>query len=127
MGYGGWDDVVTQALMEVVLDDRSSPDILWTFKAKSPHLSEPLAGRLVPGIDRGRVTFYNNVDCNELLPLLAKYWIENPPANVDTVSKRSISLQPGDEVAKNPPTPINFSRGEQDHPPKTEFYVGRVE
>jgi hypothetical protein len=134
MGYGGWDDVVTQALMEVVLDDRSSPDILWTFNNTDPRLNEPLICRLLPGIDRGRVTFYGDVDCNEFLPKLAKPWTQNtrdissiadtaPPAAPIAFSKSPAAQVP---VVIAPPT-LNFSRGEQDHPPKTEFYVGRVD
>ena len=31
IGYGGWDDVITQTLMDIVSDPVSTPEILWTF------------------------------------------------------------------------------------------------
>jgi len=74
MGYGGWDDVFTRALMDPVLDDRASPDVIWTFKDGKPDLNEALLNRLEPGIDRGRLTFYVDVNCHEFLPKLAEQW-----------------------------------------------------
>jgi hypothetical protein len=55
-GYGGWDDAFTEALMGVVLDDAANPDVIWTFFADNPQLTEALATRLSPGVDRGRVS-----------------------------------------------------------------------
>ena len=31
LGYGGWDDVITHALADILSDSASSPEILWTF------------------------------------------------------------------------------------------------
>ena len=32
VGYGGWDDVFTRALMNVVNDDTAYPEVVWTFR-----------------------------------------------------------------------------------------------
>jgi hypothetical protein len=133
MGYGGWDDVFTHALMDVVLDDRSSPDVLWTFKGPSPNLPERLAEKLEAGVDRGRVTFYIGVDCHVWMPELAKLWAQgaNPVAGVSPNEKAvsiPIRFVGSPEAAPSNDRllpPLNFSRGDQDHPPKIEFYVGR--
>lgn len=134
MGYGGWDDVFTRALMEVVLDDRSSPDVIWTFKGANPDLHKSLLQHLEPGIDRGRVTFYVGVDCHEFLPQLATAWIgdhcQNSHSTQDSETRIPIRLVESPSLGRtedNLPRTLDFSRGEQDHPPKLEFYVGRAD
>src|SRR5208282_2926155 len=118
--------------MEVVLDDRSSPDVLWTFKGSSPNLRPGLLEQLEPGFNRGRVTFYTGVDCHEFLPQLARSWFgdrfseSSPPAELTTTVRVRFVTPSAYTEAKNAPIRrMDFSRGEQDHPPKLEFYVGR--
>ena len=122
--------------MDVVLDDHASPDILWTFFGTTPLLREELRTKLSPGIDRGRVTFYVNVDCQAILPRLAAAWnVASPKKNSEIADdlkellpQRSdgsaihVKLSNGETGRKRS---LNFSRGEQDHPPRAEIYVGR--
>ena len=74
-GYGGWDDAFTEALMEVVRDDTAYPEIIWTFYPNSPVLDNTLSQRLMPGMDRGRITLYAGIDCNKLFPRLRDNWL----------------------------------------------------
>ena len=58
--------------MTVVRDDTAYPEVLWTFFNDGKDLSDPLANRLKPGINRGRVSLYANIDCNRFLPVLSR-------------------------------------------------------
>ncbi|SHF71530.1 NB-ARC domain-containing protein [Kaistia soli DSM 19436] len=132
VGYGGWDDVFTQALMNVVVDDRASPDVLWTFRSDAPAMNPKLQGFLLPGLDRGNVTLYSGVDCNAFLPRLASGWgCEGLTAKLDENAHRDLTERTTSSRLARTSTetkfvePIDFTRGEQDHPPKVDFYVGR--
>ena len=62
--YGGWDDVFTEALMDVVRDVNAYPEVIWTFHAGAPVPGDSLIAQLEPGINRGRVNLYAGIDCN---------------------------------------------------------------
>ena len=74
IGYGGWDDIITRTLSELVMDDSIYPEILWTFYSESPDdilaQNNSLFEKLIPGIDRGRVSLYLHIDCHEFFPKL---------------------------------------------------------
>ena len=74
VAYGGWDDVFTKALVDVVVEDSSYPEVIWTVRDQVPTLRPALVDLLAPGIDRGRVAFYGGVDCHSFLPTLADEW-----------------------------------------------------
>ena len=71
IGYSGWDDVVTQTLMELLSDSGSNPEILWAFHeddtATIETANERLLSILAPGIGRGRVLLYRGIDCCSIL------------------------------------------------------------
>ena len=71
VGYGGWDDVITQTLVDLVPDPMSTPEILWAFHENDASIietrNEKLIDSLAPGIQRGRVLLYKDVDCRSLL------------------------------------------------------------
>ena len=132
IAYGGWDDVFTRTLVEVVLDDNAFPEIIWTFRDSVPRVRTNLLNLLKPGIDRGRVSLYSGVDCHIFLPSLLSTWesLENP-----TIPERSLSLRP-DPVKPRMSTegtngrPAHTMRAaieanEEDRPPILDFYVGR--
>lgn len=73
-GYGGWDDVFIESLIEVVQDDSAYPEILWTFHASKPAIPEALIQRFSPGLSRGRLSLYGGIDCNVLFPKLWNRW-----------------------------------------------------
>lgn len=74
VAYGGWDDVFTKALVDVVVEDGSFPEVVWTIRDQTPALRPALVDLLAPGIDRGRVAFYGGVDCHAFFPALAEEW-----------------------------------------------------
>lgn len=70
IGYGGWDDVITQTLGELLADSESSPEIMWAFhegdEAKIEGANQRLLDALGPGVARGRVSLYRGVSCYAL-------------------------------------------------------------
>jgi tetratricopeptide (TPR) repeat protein len=129
--YGGWDDAFTDALMDVVSDVTEYPEIIWTFFEPSPAVGEDLARRLEPGINRGRVTLYNNIDCNSFFPKLFSRWKELepklavPPATPSNPVRFPEPLPP---LKQQPPKPPNIIEGDvEDRPPLAEICVGRDE
>lgn len=74
VAYGGWDDVVTEAISSAVSDDSSYPEVIWTFYSNSAQDIEArnaaIIERLRPGINRGRAMLYKGINCHEFLPLL---------------------------------------------------------
>ena len=71
VGYSGWDDVITQTLVELLSDSGSNPEILWAFyeddAATIETSNERLLSILAPGIGRGRVLLYRGIDCCSIL------------------------------------------------------------
>ena len=71
LGYGGWDDVITQTLAEVLSDSESTLEIIWAFHEEDTAVieasNERLLALLKPGIGRGRVSLYRGIDCYSVL------------------------------------------------------------
>ncbi len=59
--YSGWDDTFTQTLMEVVADDKASPQIIWTLFTGLSEEHTALLNQLKSGLNRGTVTLYANI------------------------------------------------------------------
>ncbi len=76
LGYGGWDDVVTRTLADVLSDSESTLEIIWAFHEEDISLIEVSNQRLLtllePGIGRGRVLLYRGIDCYSVLDELHK-------------------------------------------------------
>jgi GGDEF domain-containing protein len=72
MAYGGWDDVFSQALVDVLAEARSGVELLWTFRgeylAKEQAANPRLFERLSSGLSTGRALLYTGVDANAFLP-----------------------------------------------------------
>ena len=70
IGYSGWDDVITQTLMELLSDSESKPEIMWAFHeddtANIEASNKRLLAKLGPGIGRGRVLLYQGIDCRSV-------------------------------------------------------------
>jgi signal transduction histidine kinase len=84
VAYGGWDDVFSKALIDVVSDGGAFPEVIWTFHDSDEQAifkdAAPLLARLRPGMERaGRVTLYCGVDCHTLF---RKLW-ERLPAGLE--------------------------------------------
>jgi len=129
--YSGWDDSFTEALMRVVRDDTAYPEVLWTFFDTTPSLTDPLAGRLAPGIDRGRVSLYSGVDCNVFLPELLATWHKEVPV-VRPIPSQPYQRLTGHILGQHaePTTapgsgPSVLEGDDEDRPPHVDICVGR--
>ena len=72
IGYGGWDDVLMQALSNLTQDASSRPDVLWCFYESDPQTIAqryPHVLSLLGGL-RERAVAYAGIDCNQVLPRL---------------------------------------------------------
>lgn len=138
MAYGGWDDVFTQALVEVVMDDNAYPEIIWCFYDRVPKMRKQLLQLLTPGIDGGRVSIYGGVNCHTFLPALHTTWLdlETPTARTRRLPLRpelTVQIIPLEQssverarIAKDSKRvrPL-LANAEQDRPPVVDFLVGR--
>jgi tetratricopeptide (TPR) repeat protein len=127
--YSGWDDVFTDALMDVVRDLTEHPQIIWTFFSGNPKLDETLSKRLEPGIDRARITLYAGIDCNRLFPQLFQRW-----ANTEEKAPFLTTLQSNPvrvteslliEVQAHREQQTVIEGNDEDRPPVVEICVGR--
>ncbi len=128
-GYGGWDDAFTGALMEIVRDDATFPEVLWTTHSSEGDLDDELIELLEPGIDRGRVNVYRAIDCHRLLPRLYEAWLaleraaplppprQSNPVRVNDTIRRQIAARPKSQAV--------LEGDDEDRPPHVEICVGR--
>ena len=73
LGYGGWDDIFTSALVEALQGSQDRIELLWLFRearADAETKYAPLLGRLRAGYERGEVALYDEIDLCSLLPTL---------------------------------------------------------
>lgn len=141
MAYGGWDDAFTQAMMSVVLEDSSFPEIIWCFYNDKPTLTPEFDAMLRPGIARGRVTLYSGVNAHSFLPKLADAWgapvmpaLVTDPGDDDLAGEQeSDETTPEDRLTNQEKTaaargytgPLVEKIIREDSPPVVEFLVGR--
>ena len=68
MAYGGWEDSFTRTLADIVHDNDANYEISWCFySADEKYLKEnnkELYTKLSPARDRGRVKFFNGINCH---------------------------------------------------------------
>jgi tetratricopeptide (TPR) repeat protein len=149
LAYGGWDDVFTKTLLEVVADDGAFPEIIWTFRDKAPRVRSDLQTMLDPGIDRGNVTFYAGVDAHVVLPALVDTWrrLENPTAVTTAISTQiaavispTVEAPTVEDASPSAPVATVITQGpsgreqerrlrtlisDEGRPPEVPVYVGR--
>jgi tetratricopeptide (TPR) repeat protein len=116
VGYGGWADVFTDALLKAISEQSQAIDVLWTFFTRDPaEVAEKNSG-LLTSFQRligQRVVAYAGVDCHKLFPKL-----------VETLtSKRDDAAVfiPVQIVSR--PTPLAMMRSS--NLPSTDAWVGR--
>jgi len=72
VGYGGWDDVFTKALVKMNHHPRPGHNILWTFFQSAGDEIQATSGSLLSSLQRGsggnRVIFYKGVDADTFFP-----------------------------------------------------------
>ncbi len=136
LGYGGWDDVITTTLVDLLADSTSSPEILWAFHSNDGDQIEannqPLLSALRPGIGRGRVQLYRGIDCCSLFTDLLNDLQSSYPlatsapagASVQTlVTERSVGPRSVHVQIDFPTAPL--SSPESDRPLLIAPWVGR--
>ena len=115
MGYGGWDDVIMRALHELMEEDDSSFEVLWTFFPDDKQMVyehyQHVFEKLEPGINRGRVQFYKGIDVNSLLPL-----VENEFAHIFRTNR--VFTQEASFDAANTVTPVSTPEFNPAPPPR---------
>lgn len=107
VAYGGWDDVFTRALADVVADDAAALDVLWAFYENDEAAIQGRYPRLLeltePARTRGRIRLYGGIDCHRVLARLrepARAAHPNPKrAPYHLVVGESGVSTPGAEVA----------------------------
>ncbi|MFQ2044435.1 SIR2 family protein [Aeromonas veronii] len=75
IGYGGWNDTFTQALISLATDQGANFDILWSFyepnqESIKNNYSDLLAA-MKPALQRGRFKAFSGINCHEFLPKLS--------------------------------------------------------
>jgi len=126
--YGGWDDIFTDALVEVANDDTAYPEIAWALYSKTPTVPETLSRRLTSGIDRGRINFYRDIDCHTFFPQLYEFWSQHEPRPLESVRPKSNPvLVPNisGELLDSGREPSVIEGDDEDRPPIVEICVGR--
>lgn len=95
VGYGGWDDAITQTLAEIVHDPMSTPEILWTFYEDNDvdieKVGQKLLSSLAPGIQQGRVQLYQGVDCRSLFHEICQRLKPHYPTPIDPAAGSHVS------------------------------------
>jgi tetratricopeptide (TPR) repeat protein len=130
-GYGGWDDVFTSTLLDLVRDDSAGPEVLWTFHKNDPQIQPSLVTQLIPGIDRGRVLLYSGIDCNSVLPKLAETWTAKSIPTASLIPSRSnpvqISVALQERISAGDERKRVLEGDDEDRPPLVDFCLGREE
>ena len=70
MGYGGWDDVFTKTLIEIVAEERSKIDVIWCFYSNNDdeiRANTAFFKEVEPAL-HGRFMVYKGIDCHDILP-----------------------------------------------------------
>jgi len=85
--YGGWDDVFTQALVELMNDEQAPLDVIWCFyeadadKVKEKH--GKLLAAVEPAIVMNRFRAFGGIDCHSIFgEILSTLQRMSPPAAV---------------------------------------------
>ncbi len=138
VGYSGWDDVFTKTLVDVVIDDNSAPDVLWTFlEADEGVIHAQRQATLLQldlGLNRGRINLFKGIDCNTFFPRLLEELSDERPSSAVTIGSEMTSrvVEVTDNNANQsrleirialPPTRKHFST---DSPPRIDEWVGRT-
>ena len=122
MGYGGWSDVFTRTLVDVIGEQTEQLNVLWTFYS---HSDEDIVNRnqmiltQFEALAGQRVVFYKGVDCHVFLPTLREKLrkAETKPQATNPVTESKEGFIP---------TVFDLSVG-GDHPPQAVYWVGREE
>jgi hypothetical protein len=75
MAYSGWIDSFTRSLASIVCNDQAKYNLVWCFYENNNAIiekgAEELFDTLTPAMNRGRVQFFNDIDCNSIFSKLS--------------------------------------------------------
>lgn len=85
--YGGWDDVFTQALVELMNDEQAPLDVIWCFYESEADKVKAKHGKLLtavePAIVMNRFRAFGGIDCHTIFgEILSALQGMSPPAAV---------------------------------------------
>ena len=117
IGYGGWNDAFTQALISLANDNGANFDILWSFYESNQETINSkysnLLNAMKPALQRGRFKAFGGINCHEFLPKLAS--IEAERKKESQVRVENISITHGNNVEL-------FTSSEADIMPWVHYY-----
>ena len=109
IGYGGWDDVFTRALLRIIAEERSNISVLWCFYTDNDQsilANERFMASIQPALGQ-RLVVYKGIDCHTLLPQLLQ------KVKDDQIQKaKEPALRAAEDVA-------NFSNSDKQIEPKS--------
>ncbi len=126
VAYGGWEDVFTRTLADLVLDEGAFPEVMWTFYESSPDSiasdAAQLLERLRPGLGRYRVMLYGGIDCHTFFP---KLWqaLQTGEPQQHSSGRPAIPADTPEPAPVHPGLPSHISTIQ---PPVSPFVVGPV-
>ncbi|MCT4803022.1 SIR2 family protein, partial [Serratia marcescens] len=103
IGYGGWDDIFTNSIKEILYDKNIKTDILWGFYEANPVLINNTHAKLFETVSSAlignRFRNYCNINCKLFFKELSDYFQEknNFPISID---KKAIS-EAKDNISKD--------------------------
>lgn len=117
--YGGWDDVFTQALVELMNDEQAQLDVIWCFYESDPNQVEHRYGKLLHAINSAivlnRFRPFGGIDCHSIfseilstlrgmsLPTVVASSVSSPLAGweyIDATYLNSLPALSHDEVVR---------------------------
>ncbi|MEO6851757.1 MAG: NB-ARC domain-containing protein, partial [Mucilaginibacter sp.] len=98
LGYGGWDDVFTSTLVEIINENDENLNVLWTFYSddanKVINSNKNLFEKLDPSLEQ-RVVLYKGINCHSFFPELQKSITHT------TIAKEDIKIYEENPIAAN--------------------------
>lgn len=83
LGYGGWEDVFTKSLLEVIEEERSTINVIWCFYDNNEEeliKNNALFQAIEPALG-GRLMAYKGIDCHVAIPTILERALQE---SVDT-------------------------------------------
>lgn len=105
VGYGGWDDVITNTLAEILSNTDRNPEIMWAFHnsevASIMSKNTKLLSTLGPGIGRGRVSLYKDVECLELFSETYERLVNQLPTGATSTNNSGFVARVDERLAED--------------------------
>lgn len=139
LGYGGWDDVVTRVLVDLLTDTSSTSEIMWAFHDNEAERIQASNARLLStlaaGIGRGRVSLYRDIDCRSMLSKLIERLrtsygdsSENSASSADraiTIKQNEGQTTEHKSVIRSNISVQSFRAADSDSPLIVDSWIGR--